>query len=93
MLTQYVHSTKAGLLRIVQHGRGWRTLIEECEVGRHPCTESALTALRSWWPNTRIPMLAQWRCLRGSSWVRSIESDSRCGRFSAGQGTAAAGNF
>lgn len=86
MLTQYIYSTKAGLLRIVEHGRGWRTLLEDCEMGRHASTESALGALRSWWPNARIPAsLSQWRCLRGSSWVRSMASESRCGRFSVGQ--------
>jgi hypothetical protein len=72
VLAQYIHPSKTGLLRIVEHGHRWRTLLDECEVGRHETAETALIALRHWWPKARIPAsLLQWRYLPGSDWLRT----------------------
>jgi len=66
-VTQYVHPSKSGLVRIVKHGRGWRALLGEREVGRHDSAEMALLALRARWPQARIPpSLPLWRHLPGS---------------------------
>ena len=61
-MTQYVHPCKAGLVRIAKHGRRWRTLLGEQEMGRHDSAETALLAVRTWWPHARIPSsLRLWR--------------------------------
>jgi hypothetical protein len=63
MPTQYVFPSKLGLFRIVQHGRRWRALHDREECGRHDSAEIALAALRSAWPQARLPMrLEAWRC-------------------------------
>ncbi len=62
MLTQYVHPSKIGLFRIIRHGRQWRALCEEQEIGRHETAEAALIASRMACPQARLPGdLAQWR--------------------------------
>jgi hypothetical protein len=62
MLAQYVHPSKTGLFRIVRHGRQWRVLCEDCEIGRHETAEAALIAIRMVWPQARLPgELAEWR--------------------------------
>jgi hypothetical protein len=61
-MTQYVHPCNAGLVRIVKHGRRWRTLLGEHEAGRHDSIEAALLAARARWPQARIPAaLHGWR--------------------------------
>ncbi|NUO73114.1 MAG: hypothetical protein HOQ10_10405 [Frateuria sp.] len=63
-VTQYVHPCKPGLVRIVKHGRRWRSLLDEREVGRHETAETAVQALRAQWPQARIPAsLLLWRQL------------------------------
>jgi hypothetical protein len=63
-VTQYVHPCKPGLVRIVKHGHRWRSLVNEQEVGRHESVDTALQALRSRWPQARIPhSLHLWRHL------------------------------
>lgn len=62
MLAQYVYPAKAGLFRIVRHGRRWRSLFDMQETGRHDSAEAALAALRAEWPQARLPSsLADWR--------------------------------
>jgi hypothetical protein len=62
MLAQYVHPSKTGLFRIIRHGRQWRVLCEEREIGRHETAEAALIAARMTCPQARLPgELAQWR--------------------------------
>lgn len=62
MLAQYVHPSKTGLFRIVRHGRQWRVLCEDCEIGRHETAEAALIAIRMVCPQARLPGdLADWR--------------------------------
>lgn len=64
MLAQYVYSAKAGLFRIVRHGRRWRSMLEMQEIDRHDTAESALEALRRNWPHARLPaQLTDWRYL------------------------------
>ncbi|MFC5525523.1 hypothetical protein ACFPPA_07185 [Rhodanobacter ginsengisoli] len=72
VLAQYVLPSKAGLLRIVQHGRRWRALLDERELGRHETAERALAALREACPRARIPAsFAQWRPLPVPTWSYS----------------------
>ncbi|WP_239947856.1 hypothetical protein [Dyella terrae] len=62
MLAQYVHPSKSGLFRIIRHGRQWRALCQEQEIGRHETAEAALIATRMACPQARLPgELAQWR--------------------------------
>jgi hypothetical protein len=62
MLAQYVYPSKLGLFRIIRHGRQWRVLREEQEMGRHDTAEAALIAIRIACPNARLPgELDQWR--------------------------------
>ena len=62
MLAQYVYPSKLGLFRIVRHGRQWRVLREEQEMGRHDTAEAALIATRIACPQARLPgELDQWR--------------------------------
>lgn len=62
MLAQYVYPSKSGLFRIVRHGRQWRVLCEDCEIGRHETAEAALIAIRMERPHARLPgELADWR--------------------------------
>ena len=62
MLAQYVYSSKSGLFRIVRHGRQWRVLCEEQEIGRHDTPEVALIAARIACPQARLPgELDRWR--------------------------------
>ena len=62
MLAQYVFSAKAGLFRIVRHGRRWRSMRDTYETGRHDSAEDALRALREQWPQARLPAaLVDWR--------------------------------
>jgi hypothetical protein len=64
MLAQYVYTAKAGLFRIVRHGRRWRSLLDTQELGRHDSAEAALDALRRDWPQARLPhRLDAWRYL------------------------------
>ncbi|HEX7816179.1 hypothetical protein [Dyella sp.] len=64
MLAQYVYSAKTGLFRIVQHGRRWRSLCGEQEVGRHETLEAAIAALRGNHPQARLPEdIESWRHL------------------------------
>jgi hypothetical protein len=64
MLTQYVYPSKTGLFRIIRHGRQWRALCEELEIGRHETAEAALIAARIACPQARLPgELGQWRYL------------------------------
>jgi hypothetical protein len=64
MLSQYVYPSKAGLFRIIRHGRQWRALCEEQEIGRHETAEAALIATRMARPQARLPGdLEQWRYL------------------------------
>ncbi|HET6805300.1 MAG TPA: hypothetical protein VFH59_07675 [Frateuria sp.] len=63
-MTQYVHPCAPGLARIVKHGRGWRALLDEREVGRHDSVEAALLDLRTRWPKARLPgSVLLWRHL------------------------------
>lgn len=62
MLAQYVYPSKIGLFRIIRHGRQWRVLHDELEVGRHDTAETALIATRIACPQARLPgELDQWR--------------------------------
>jgi len=62
MTAQYVFPTSKGLFRIVGHGRRWRALREASEVARFDSAEQALDALRSEWPQARLPAaLGEWR--------------------------------
>lgn len=62
MLAQYVHPSKTGLFRIVRHGRQWRVLCDELEMGRHETAEAALIATRIDCPQARLPgELTDWR--------------------------------
>ncbi|WP_114241684.1 hypothetical protein [Dyella sp. C9] len=62
MLAQYVFPSKAGLFRIVRHGRQWRALCEEQEIGRHETPQAALIATRIACPQARLPGdLDRWR--------------------------------
>ncbi|WP_233523507.1 hypothetical protein [Dyella solisilvae] len=62
MLAQYVYSSKSGLFRIIRHGRQWRVLCEEQEIGRHDTPEVALIAARIACPQARLPgELDRWR--------------------------------
>ncbi len=64
MLAQFVFPSKAGLFRIVQHGRRWRSLLDSQETGRHPSAPAALDTLRREWPEARLPAcLSEWRYL------------------------------
>lgn len=64
MLAQYVYPSKFGLFRIIRHGRQWRVLCEEQEIGRHDTAEAALIATRMSCPQARLPGdLDQWRYL------------------------------
>ena len=64
MLAQYVYPAKAGLFRIVRHGRRWRSMFDMQETGRHDSAEDALAALREQWPQARLPVsLEEWRYL------------------------------
>lgn len=61
-MTHYVHPCKHGLVRIVKHGRRWRTLLDEQELARHDSVDKAVLALRERWPKARIPSsLLLWR--------------------------------
>jgi hypothetical protein len=62
MLAQYVYPSKTGLFRIIRHGRQWRVLCEEQEIGRHETAEAALIATRMTCPQARLPgELEHWR--------------------------------
>lgn len=62
MLEQYIAVSKVGLFRIVRHGRGWRSLLDQGELGRHVSPELALLELRHAWPRARLPAtLGDWR--------------------------------
>jgi hypothetical protein len=62
MLAQYVYPSKSGLFRIVRHGRQWRVLCDEHEMGRHETAEAALIAIRMDCPQARLPgELTEWR--------------------------------
>ncbi|MHA6205458.1 hypothetical protein ACXU4B_13610 [Dyella soli] len=62
MLAQYVYPSKTGLFRIVRHGRQWRVLWDQREIGRHETAEAALIAARIACPQARLPgELALWR--------------------------------
>lgn len=64
MLAQYVYPSKTGRFRIVRHGRQWRVLQDEQEIGRHETAEAALIAARIACPQARLPgELHQWRFL------------------------------
>ncbi|WP_199098634.1 hypothetical protein [Dyella sp. ASV21] len=64
MLAQYVYPSKTGLFRIIRHGRQWRVLSDDREIGRHETAEAALIAARIACPQARLPgELAQWRYL------------------------------
>jgi hypothetical protein len=64
VLAQYVYPSLLGLFRIIRHGRRWRALCEDTEVGRFDCEESALDALRQNYPHARLPArLERWRFL------------------------------
>lgn len=64
VLAQYVHPSKLGLFRIVQHGRRWRVLIDDLEAGRYDSLEEALSTARQALPHARLPeRLEQWRYL------------------------------
>ena len=64
MLAQYVYPAKAGLFRIVRHGRRWRSMFDMQETGRHDSAEQALACLREAWPQARLPAsLEAWRYL------------------------------
>lgn len=72
MLAQYVHPSKTGLFRIIRHGRQWRVLCEEQEIGRHETAEAALIAARMTCPLARLPgALAQWRYIPESALAHS----------------------
>ena len=62
MLAQYVYPSKTGLFRIIRHGRQWRVLCEDQEIGRHETADAALIAARIACPQARLPgSLEQWR--------------------------------
>jgi hypothetical protein len=63
-LAQYVHPSKLGLFRIVQHGRRWRVLIDDREMGRYESDVEALHTARHALPQARLPrQLQDWRYL------------------------------
>jgi hypothetical protein len=64
VLAQYIYPAKTGLFRIVQHGRRWRSLCDEQEIGRHDSLDAALQSLRNDWPQARLPQdISAWRHL------------------------------
>ncbi|MET0332489.1 MAG: hypothetical protein ABW154_13785 [Dyella sp.] len=72
MLAQYVHPSNLGLFRIVQHGRRWRVLLNEREVGRYESDLDALTTTRQTLPQARLPRrLQDWRYLPESALAHS----------------------
>lgn len=72
MLAQYVLPSKLGLFRIVRHGRRWRSLLDERELGRHDGAGAALAFLRDRWPRARLPMsLDCWRYLPAPAHARA----------------------
>jgi hypothetical protein len=63
-LAQYVYQSKAGLFRIVSHGRRWRALLDDREVGRFESGEQAIASLRAQWSRARVPAeISLWRYL------------------------------
>ncbi len=77
MLAQYVYPSKIGLFRIVRHGRQWRTLCEDREIGRHETADAALIAARIDCPQARLPGdLEQWRFIPEQALAHSrVSSD------------------
>lgn len=72
MLAQYVHPSKLGLFRIVPHGRRWRVLLDEREIGRYDSDLEALAAARQALPQARLPQrLLDWRYLPQSALAHS----------------------
>jgi len=72
VLAQYVHPSKLGLFRIVQHGRRWRVLLDQCEIGRYDSDLHALAAARKALPQARLPeQLEDWRYLPESALAHS----------------------
>lgn len=72
MLAQYVHPSKTGLFRIIRHGRQWRALCEDTEIGRHETAEAALIATRMARPQARLPgELGQWRYISETALAHS----------------------
>ncbi len=64
MLAQYVYASKAGLFRIVSHGRRWRLLLDDREVGRFDSETRAVAGVRDQWAHARVPAdIAGWRFL------------------------------
>ena len=64
MPAQYVCPSRLGLFRIVRHGRRWRAIHEQVEIGRFGCERDALEALRAHCPRARLPrQLERWRFL------------------------------
>lgn len=64
MLAQYVYASKAGLFRIVSHGRRWRLLLDDREVGRFDDEVQAVAGVREQWAQARVPAeIAGWRFL------------------------------
>ncbi|UPG88890.1 hypothetical protein L2Y96_15980 [Luteibacter aegosomaticola] len=64
MLAQYVHTAHEALYRIVSHGRRWRALCADQELGRFDTADEAVRSLRETQPAARLPRrLADWRFL------------------------------
>ena len=62
MLAQYVYTDAEVLFRIVRHGRRWRALLGDREVGRYDTPEDAVHGLREAGPAHRLPRrLGDWR--------------------------------
>lgn len=76
MLAQYVYPSTLGLFRIIRHGHRWRALRDRAELGRYACEQSALQALRSEFPQARLPArLERWRFLPQLALVHSRASN------------------
>lgn len=62
MLAQYVYTSPEGMFRIVRHGRRWRALLSDREVGRFDTAEEALSGLRQLYSGARLPVrMDNWR--------------------------------
>jgi hypothetical protein len=71
-LAQYVHPSNLGLFRIVQHGRRWRVLLDDREVGRYESDMEALAMTRKTLPQARLPRrLQDWRYVPESALAHS----------------------
>ncbi|UPG93369.1 hypothetical protein [Luteibacter aegosomatissinici] len=68
MLAQYIHAAPDALFRIISHGRRWRALRADEELGRYESADEAVRQLSELQPTARLPRrLADWRYLPASA--------------------------